>query len=133
MDCSSVSAAERVCDCDEGVQCPKERNPIFFMRAIYRCPPRFAIRDLQAGLATRVRGVRVAARSKTACPRLGRSDTLTQDRTGTARIFRHQAWRSVRRLADMSRVRGMNRLDIHSFGSVILRMAGAAAATCASE
>src|SRR5450631_2101854 len=34
MDCSSVSAAERACDCDEGVQCPNERNPIFFMRAI---------------------------------------------------------------------------------------------------
>jgi hypothetical protein len=30
-----VSAAERVCDCDEGVQCPNERKPIFFMRAIY--------------------------------------------------------------------------------------------------
>src|SRR5258707_5989544 len=26
MDCRSVSAAERVCDCDEGVQCPNERN-----------------------------------------------------------------------------------------------------------
>jgi hypothetical protein len=25
----------RVCDCDEGVQCPNERKPIFFMRAIY--------------------------------------------------------------------------------------------------
>jgi hypothetical protein len=35
MDCRSVSAAERVCDCDEGVQCPNERKPIFFMRAIY--------------------------------------------------------------------------------------------------
>ena len=31
----SVSAAERVCDCDEGRQCPNERKPIFFMRAIY--------------------------------------------------------------------------------------------------
>src|ERR1035437_9833457 len=31
MDCRSVSAAERVCDCDEGVQCPNERKPIFFM------------------------------------------------------------------------------------------------------
>ena len=29
-----VSAAERVCDCDEGVQCPNERKPIFFMRVI---------------------------------------------------------------------------------------------------
>ncbi len=35
MDCSSVSAAERVCDCEEGVQCPNERNPIFFIQAIY--------------------------------------------------------------------------------------------------
>jgi hypothetical protein len=26
-----VSAAERVCDCDEGVQCPNERKPTFFM------------------------------------------------------------------------------------------------------
>jgi hypothetical protein len=24
-----------VCDCDEGVQCPNERKPIFFMREIY--------------------------------------------------------------------------------------------------
>src|ERR1700689_4228070 len=31
MDCKSASAAERVCDCGEGVQCPNERNPIFFM------------------------------------------------------------------------------------------------------
>src|ERR1039457_5074195 len=31
MDCRSASAAERVCDCDEGVQCPNERKPIFFM------------------------------------------------------------------------------------------------------
>src|SRR6185437_12395704 len=31
MDCSSASAAERVCDRGEGVQCPKERKPIFFM------------------------------------------------------------------------------------------------------
>jgi hypothetical protein len=43
MDCSNVSAAERVCDCDEGVQCPNERNPIFFMWAIYGCPGRIAI------------------------------------------------------------------------------------------
>jgi hypothetical protein len=32
MDCRSVSAAERVCDCGEGVQCPNERKPIFFMK-----------------------------------------------------------------------------------------------------
>ena len=38
MDCRSVSAAERVCDCDEGVQCPNERKPIFFMWAIYYYP-----------------------------------------------------------------------------------------------
>lgn len=31
IDCSSVSAAERVCDWGEGVQCPKDKNPIFFM------------------------------------------------------------------------------------------------------
>src|SRR5580658_4041129 len=31
MDCSSASAAERVCDCGEGVQWPNERKPIFFM------------------------------------------------------------------------------------------------------
>ena len=31
MDCRRVSAAERVCDCDEGVQCPNERKPTFFM------------------------------------------------------------------------------------------------------
>jgi hypothetical protein len=35
MDRSGVSAAERACDCDESVQCPNERNPIFFMQAIY--------------------------------------------------------------------------------------------------
>jgi hypothetical protein len=40
MDCSSVSAAERACDCDEGVQSPNERTPIFFMQSI----------DIQAGL-----------------------------------------------------------------------------------
>ena len=34
MDCSSVSPAERVCDCEEGVQCPNERKPIFFMPTI---------------------------------------------------------------------------------------------------
>jgi hypothetical protein len=32
MDWSSASAAERVCDCGEGVQCPNERKPIFFIR-----------------------------------------------------------------------------------------------------
>jgi hypothetical protein len=32
MDWRSASAAERVCDWGEGVQCPNERNPIFFMR-----------------------------------------------------------------------------------------------------
>src|SRR5271154_6881261 len=32
MDCRSASAAERVCECGEGVQCPNERKPIFFMR-----------------------------------------------------------------------------------------------------
>jgi hypothetical protein len=42
MDCRSVSAAERLCDCEEGVQCPKERKPIFFMRAIYCYPSLFA-------------------------------------------------------------------------------------------
>ena len=26
-----MSAAERVCDCDEGVQCPNDRKPTFFM------------------------------------------------------------------------------------------------------
>jgi hypothetical protein len=35
MDCSSVSAAERVPDCGEGVQWPKDKNPIFF---ITLCP-----------------------------------------------------------------------------------------------
>jgi hypothetical protein len=32
MDCSSASAADCVCDCGEGVQCPNERKPIFFMQ-----------------------------------------------------------------------------------------------------
>src|SRR5262252_6881958 len=31
IDCRSASDADRVCDCGEGVQCPKERNPICFM------------------------------------------------------------------------------------------------------
>ena len=31
MDCSIASEAERVCDCGDGVQWPKDRNPIFFM------------------------------------------------------------------------------------------------------
>src|SRR6202043_1750621 len=38
MDCSSASAAERVCDWEEGVQCPNDRNPIFFIQAIYVLP-----------------------------------------------------------------------------------------------
>src|SRR5450631_3352522 len=46
MDCRSVSAAERVRDCDEGVQCPNERNPMFFMQAIYAFPV-----DLRDGTA----------------------------------------------------------------------------------
>ena len=46
MDCRSVSFAERVCDCDEGVQCPNDRNPIFFMRAIYGYPGLFATADV---------------------------------------------------------------------------------------
>jgi hypothetical protein len=43
---SSVSAAERVCDCDEGAQCPNESNPIFFIQTIYGHPARFAIVDM---------------------------------------------------------------------------------------
>src|SRR5258708_37753953 len=31
MDCESTSAAERACECGDGVQWPNERNPIFFM------------------------------------------------------------------------------------------------------
>jgi len=46
MDCRSVSAAERVCDCDEGVQCPNERKPIFLMQAIYGYPSPFATVDV---------------------------------------------------------------------------------------
>ena len=55
MDCRSVSAAERVCDCDEGVQCPNERKPIFFMRAIYCYPGWFATVDVlsHSGTGTR--------------------------------------------------------------------------------
>jgi hypothetical protein len=34
MDCRSASAAERVCDWEEGVQCPNDRNPMFFIPAI---------------------------------------------------------------------------------------------------
>src|SRR3712207_4300997 len=30
MDCSSASAAVRVCECGDGVQWPKDRNPMFF-------------------------------------------------------------------------------------------------------
>src|SRR3954471_19070374 len=33
IDCSSASEAERVFDCGDGVQCPNDRNPIFFMPA----------------------------------------------------------------------------------------------------
>src|SRR5262249_56678599 len=31
MDCRSASDADRVCDCGDGVQCPKERKPTCFM------------------------------------------------------------------------------------------------------
>src|SRR4051794_7615373 len=30
MDCRSASAADRVCDCGDGVQWPKDRKPMFF-------------------------------------------------------------------------------------------------------
>ena len=46
MDCRSVSAAERVCDCDEGVQCPNDRKPIFFMEAFYGYPGMLATVDV---------------------------------------------------------------------------------------
>src|SRR5258706_9933872 len=46
MDCRSVSAAERVCDCDEGVQCQNERKPIFFIWAIYCYPGWLATVDV---------------------------------------------------------------------------------------
>jgi hypothetical protein len=46
MDCKSVSAAERVCDCGEGVQCPNERKPIFFIPAVYCHPGLFATVDV---------------------------------------------------------------------------------------
>jgi hypothetical protein len=56
MDCKSVSAAERVCDCGEGVQCPKERKPIFFMpgnlwTVELFCYRRFARVGIQQGKA----------------------------------------------------------------------------------
>ena len=31
IDCKSTSAADRVCDCGEGVQWPKDKNPILFI------------------------------------------------------------------------------------------------------
>jgi hypothetical protein len=34
IDYSSVSAADLVWDCDDGVQCPNERKPIFFIAAL---------------------------------------------------------------------------------------------------
>jgi hypothetical protein len=34
MDCNSASAADRVADCGDGVQCPNDRNPIFFMTGV---------------------------------------------------------------------------------------------------
>src|SRR4026209_468176 len=34
MDCTSASAAERVCDCGAGVQWPNERNPMDFIERI---------------------------------------------------------------------------------------------------
>ena len=34
IDCNSASDADRVCDCGEGVQWPKERKPIFFMERV---------------------------------------------------------------------------------------------------
>ena len=43
MDCSSVSEAERVCECDDGDQWPKDRNPIFFMEAGDSCVGRSAL------------------------------------------------------------------------------------------
>src|SRR5580692_7602938 len=36
MDCRRTSAADRACDCGEGVQWPNERKPIFFMQ--YKSP-----------------------------------------------------------------------------------------------
>ncbi len=37
-----MSAAERVCDCDEGVQWPNDRNPMLFMPGNLGIPGRFA-------------------------------------------------------------------------------------------
>jgi len=36
IDWRSASDAVRVCDCGEGVQCPKERNPMRFMQILLR-------------------------------------------------------------------------------------------------
>jgi hypothetical protein len=49
MDCSSASPAERVCDCGEGVQCPNERKPIFFMIAYLDASKTKAIEAFAAG------------------------------------------------------------------------------------
>src|SRR3954469_20912964 len=39
MDCSSASEAERVPECGESFQCPKDRKPMFFMARATRTPP----------------------------------------------------------------------------------------------
>jgi hypothetical protein len=40
IDCKSTSAADRVCDSDEGVQWPNDKKPIFFMQLVLMCEGR---------------------------------------------------------------------------------------------
>jgi len=41
----SASAAERVCDCGDGVQWPKERKPMCFMGVLYSSAQVFDYED----------------------------------------------------------------------------------------
>ena len=50
-----------------------------------------------------------------------------------ARALRHQAWRSLLRLSERSRVRGMYFVDIQIDGSVRARIASAFCATACGE
>src|SRR5580692_4142570 len=74
MDCSSASAAVRVCDWGEGVQWPNERKPIFFMTrsCLSLLSRKFcsdAIVDLENSLQVADRSSGKEARHKLACRR----------------------------------------------------------------
>src|SRR5690625_4098069 len=90
MDWSSASEAERTIDCGCGVQCPKERKPMFFTSATTLR----AARAFQRGPATVVLGQRPDRAAA------GRESRLVQARHGSAELLNRARERGVRRGAE---------------------------------